>query len=139
MLQNNVDERLWLKALEECEEFSPLQQGGPLMLQLILKRIQNSSESSCEHIKTQLMHLNISKIPGENVETAVSIIKSSLRPLSLVPPLLTRHSFPMTFPPWCSRHSKPPQSLLSTGSLLMRLVDLRRDADVCGGQPQWRS
>ena len=35
-LQNNTDETLWAKCMEDCVTYHPIQQGGPLMLYLIL-------------------------------------------------------------------------------------------------------
>ena len=37
LVQHNTDEELWLKCLETYEECAPVQQGGPLMLFLILQ------------------------------------------------------------------------------------------------------
>ena len=49
-LKNNVESNLWSKALEDHEEFSPIQQGGPLMLYFVLKRILDVSESSIDYL-----------------------------------------------------------------------------------------
>ena len=43
LVQHNTDEELWLKCLETYDEHAPVQQGGPLMLFLILQRIQDRS------------------------------------------------------------------------------------------------
>jgi len=77
MLRKNTADELWLKCQEDYEEFSPAQRGGPLMLFLILRRIQDVSEAAIDHVKAAVIHLKIRDIPGENVDKAVSLIKSA--------------------------------------------------------------
>ena len=79
LLQNNTDEQLWTKSLEEYHEYQVVQQGGPLMLIIILQRIQNSSETAVLHLKNSLRNLKISSLEGENVDKAVSLVKSTHR------------------------------------------------------------
>jgi hypothetical protein len=81
LLQSNTDEGLWNKCLEEYEEFEPVQQGGPLMFFLILKQIQDVSENSIQHLRTQLERMKISKVPGENVGVVVSLVKATYKTL----------------------------------------------------------
>ena len=76
-LQSNTSESLWNKCLESYEDYPPAQRGGPLMLFLILKKIQDNSESAIEALKTRVTKLKIRDIQGENVDTAVSLIKST--------------------------------------------------------------
>ena len=78
-LQNNTEENLWLKCLETYEECHPIQQGGPLMAHLILQRIQDSSEQALDLLSNQVKVLNTSELPGEDIEKAVSSIKSTHR------------------------------------------------------------
>ena len=80
-LQNNTEESLWSKCLDLYDEFSPIQQGGPLMAFLILQRIQDSSEQALDLLRVQIVALDLRKTPGEDVETAVSLIKSTYRVL----------------------------------------------------------
>ena len=75
--QNNTEESLWAKCLDLYEEFSPIQQGGPLMAFLILQRIQDSSEQALDLLHVQVVALDLRKIPGEDVEQAISLIKST--------------------------------------------------------------
>lgn len=51
------------------------------MFYFALRRIQNGSESAIENLKTRLKKMKISKIPGENVEEAISFIKSAYQVL----------------------------------------------------------
>jgi hypothetical protein len=77
LLQNNTTESLWNKCLEEYEEYAPSQQGGPLMFFLIIRR----SETAIEHLKKQIKNLKLQDLPGENVDTAVSLIKTTYQAL----------------------------------------------------------
>ena len=81
LFQQNTEDKLWSKSLEEYEKFTPLQQGGPLTLFILLRRIQDSSEASIDAVKTRIKNLKISSLPGEDVDTAVSLIKSSYEAL----------------------------------------------------------
>ena len=81
LLQNNTNESLWNKCLEEYEEYAPQQQGGPLMFFLIIRRIQSNSETAIEHLKKQIKNLKLRDLPGENVDTAVSLIKTTYQAL----------------------------------------------------------
>ncbi len=81
LLERNTDEKLWSKCLEEYEEFHVMQRGGPLMFLLIMRRIQNNSESAITHMIEKVTKLKISKLTGENVDTAVSLIKSTYQVL----------------------------------------------------------
>jgi len=77
MLRRNTDDDLWLKCQEDYEEYAPVQRGGPLMLFLILRRIQDVSEAAIGHVKQSLKSLKITDIPGEDVDKVVSLIKSA--------------------------------------------------------------
>jgi len=77
LLRKNTDDDLWLKCQEDYEDYSAVQRGGPLMLFLILRRIQDVSESAIDHVKQSLVNLKIRDIPGEDVDKVVSLIKSA--------------------------------------------------------------
>ena len=81
LVKNNVDEKLWNKCLEDLEDYAPIQHGGPLMFLFAMKRIQNGSESAIENLKNRLKNMKISKFEGENVENAISFIKSAYQVL----------------------------------------------------------
>ena len=51
------------------------------MFLLIMRRIQNNSESAITHMVEKVTKLKISKLTGENVDTAVSLIKSTYQVL----------------------------------------------------------
>ena len=75
-LQANTEEKFFRKCLEAYEEFDPFQQGGPLILILILQQIQDSSEAAIVRVRGSLETLKIKDLEGENVDTAVSMIKT---------------------------------------------------------------
>ena len=77
MLRKNTEDDLWLKCQEDYEDYAPAQRGGPLMLFLILRRIQDVSETAIDHVKQSLSSLRIRDIPGEDVDKVVSLIKSA--------------------------------------------------------------
>jgi hypothetical protein len=80
-LQKNTTDSLWRKVLEDQDEFAEDQQGGPLLLFLILKRIRASSEAALDNLKLQFRNLKIRDIPGEDVDIAVSFVKSTEKAL----------------------------------------------------------
>ena len=76
LVRNNVDPKLWSQAFEDHNEFTPVQRGGPLVLFFVLKRALDVSETSMQYLLTRVKALKISSLPGENVDEAVSLIKS---------------------------------------------------------------
>lgn len=80
-IKANTTETLFDKAFQDYLEFPDCQKGGPLILLLILQRIQNTSETSLDNLRTSLRNLKISMLEGEDVELATNIIKSSVAAL----------------------------------------------------------
>jgi hypothetical protein len=76
LIKNNTDDNLFNKCLEEYEMFHPMQQGGPLILFLVLKKVHNASDQRLKHLKDKVATLKISDLEGENVNTAVSLINA---------------------------------------------------------------
>ena len=136
MLQSNTDEALWNKCLEEYEEYEPVQQGGPLMFFLILKHIQDVSENSIQHLRSQLKKMKISKVPGENIGVVVSLVKATYKTLKAASS--KHHSYiPDDFP-------KTVLQIFQTSSVPefnQAFEDeeklAQRSADKLGGLPVW--
>ena len=80
LLERNTDKKMWSKCLEENEEYHIMQWGGPLVF-LIMRRIQNNSKSVITRMVEKVTKLKISKLTGENVDKAVSLIKSTYQVL----------------------------------------------------------
>lgn len=76
-LKSNTEPSLWNKCLEIYDEYPRHCQGGPLMLSILLTRIQNVSESAIANHLEKVSRLKISKLEGENVDEAISLIKTA--------------------------------------------------------------
>ena len=81
LLQNNTEPDLWSTCVEQYEECTPTQQGGPLMLSLILRRIQDQSEQALDLLKETIKKLKIHKTVGEDVEEIGRLLKTTLKVL----------------------------------------------------------
>ena len=77
-LKANTEAKLFAKSKEQHDEFAPIQRGGPLLLLIILKKIIDVSESSVRYLQNRLKTIDLKKIPGENVDDVVSLIKSTV-------------------------------------------------------------
>jgi hypothetical protein len=77
LIKYNTNDNLFKKYLEEYEMFHPMQRGGPLILFLVLKKVQNASEQHLKYLKDKVETLKISDLEGENVDTAVSLINAA--------------------------------------------------------------
>ena len=75
-LENNTEETLWEHCYRIYKEYPEIQQGGPLMFVIIVKQIQNSSETAIEDLLKNFRTLKISDIPGENVNEMVIKLQS---------------------------------------------------------------
>ena len=136
LLHNNTDPVLWAKCAESYDEYLPIQQGGPLMLCLILQRIQNHSEQVLDLLKTQISRLTLRSLQGEDVEQAVRLIKSTHRVLKNASTSY-RSYLPIDF-------TKSVYTVFQTSSVPEfndTFRDLARkiqtEADMAGVQPRW--
>ena len=75
--RNNCTAPLWHKILETYDKFPPSQQGGPLIFKILTMVLVTDYESAAESIIEQLKSFKITSIPGENVSSAVSLIRSA--------------------------------------------------------------
>ena len=138
LLRHNTDDVLWSKCLEEYEEFHPIQQGGPLMLYLILKRIRTSSESAVDYLKKKVLSIKIREIEGENVDTVVSLIKSAYHAL-LSASTPTRSYVPDDFPLKVMEVCQTSSNAEFNKVFADEVSEARRQADKYGGLPNWNS
>ena len=81
LIKNNTEEKLFNKCLEEYEKFHVAQRGGPLIMSLIVRKIQNSSDEWVDCLTRKFEKLKITDYKGEDVDKVVSILRghSSLR------------------------------------------------------------
>ena len=136
LIKNNTDDTLFNKCLESYEMYHKMQQGGPLILQLVLQKIHNTSEQFMEHLKSKVENLDISKIEGENVDTAVSLINAAYQAFRSA----STSDNDRVPPEW-------PKTLIhvfqttSVSTFNIEFIDeerrARREADKHGGQPEW--
>jgi len=75
--QNNTDPALFGKCLEEYEKYSPISQGGPLMLILILQRISILNTQHKTNLWNRVKALKIRNVTGEDVDTVVSLLNAA--------------------------------------------------------------
>jgi len=138
LLQSNTDEKLWSKCKEEYDDFHPIQQGGPLMLSLLLKKIQHSSESALEHLRSKVTTLKISKLEGENVDHAVSLIRAAYN--ALLGASYAGHSYvPEDFPLAVLKVMQTSSNAVFNETFSNEVKQAQREADKYGGIPEYSS
>ena len=69
------------RCLDLYEEYTPIQQRGPLIAYLILQGIQDSSKQALDMLKNQITKLDIKKLPSEDVYHVVGLVKSTYKVL----------------------------------------------------------
>lgn len=79
LIKNNTEPSLWAKAVEDAEAYAPDQQGGPLMVCLILARIQDMSEDAIGYLQKQVKTFSVKSLAGEDIDIVVSFVKSSYK------------------------------------------------------------
>lgn len=138
MLKLNTDETLFNKCLEEYDRYHPLQQGGPLMLSLILKKINSGTEQQLDYLKHKAKSLRISSLEGENVDKAISLLNAALNTFKSA----STKSLDRKPIEW----EKDLISIFQTSTVssfnnLFHKIqdDVRQAADMSGGAPQWPS
>lgn len=141
-LQSNTEETLWNLALEDYKNSRfaqyPVQQGGPLMLRILLQRIQNVSETAIERLLEQLRALKISSLPGEDVDVAVSLINTTHG--TLVSASTPDHCYvPDNFPCLVLDVLQTTSVPKFNEGIAYEQTRARHEADKFGGRPEWPS
>ena len=77
LIKNNTDEVLFQQALEDYDKYKPISQGGPLLLSIILHKINAVNAQYQEFLWIRVKALEIRKTPGENVDTVVSLLNAA--------------------------------------------------------------
>ena len=137
-LTNNTEPTLWSKAFEDHEEYKPFQQGGPLIFLCILKRIMAMSEASISYLQLRVKELKLSDLPGENVDDAVSLIKSTHKILSQVS-TDTRNYVPDDFNETLLKVFQTSTCDAFNKTFSNEESDARRKADKYSGTPEYPS
>lgn len=136
LLQNNTSESLWNKCLEEYEAYHAVYQGGPLMLFLILKRIQSNSENAIQHLKDRIKNLKIRDLKGEDVDLAVSLIRSTHKALSQAS-ADDRNYVPDDFPQTVLQVLQTSSVKKFNDAFSLEEQQCQHEADKYGGRPEW--
>ena len=76
LVKNNTEEHLFQKALEEYEKFPPECQGGPLILHIVVKKIQNTSDQWIDCLTRKVETIKITDYKGEDVDHVVSLMRA---------------------------------------------------------------
>jgi hypothetical protein len=85
---------LWEKCLEDYNEYSPEEKGGPLLFVIMMKKLQSHTDSAVQYLITSVKNLKISNFEGENVSRVVSLIRgANKRPKNVT-------TLPEEFPRW---------------------------------------
>ena len=75
--ESNTDPALWEKCLEAYDEFDALERGGPLMVYLVLDRIQRRTEDVLKTVQDVFKAIKIKDIPGENIDEVTTLSKTT--------------------------------------------------------------
>jgi Zinc knuckle len=108
------------------------------MFFLIIRCIQSNSETAITHLKKQIKNLKLRDLLGENVDTAISLIKTTYQALeNTSPPEHTSTYIPEDF-------AQPILKVLQTSSVRrfndafdQEETQVRHEANKFGGRPQW--
>ena len=138
LVKNNTEEKLFNKCLEDYEKFHEIQRGGPLMMSLIVRKVQNSSDQWVDCLTRKFETIKITQYKGEDVDQVVSILRGCHNTFeSVSTPCDNR--FPKDW------NKKLPQTFQTSSveEFNETFHDLytkaQRDADMNGGTPQWPS
>ena len=140
LFQNNTEDKLQSKCLELHEEYTPIQQGGPLLAFLLLQHIQDSSEQALELLCNQVRALNISKL---RERTSIRPLVSLSLPTACCSHLQLRHThiFLQILLRWSFVSFRPPLSTCSMRSFIHKLLTSRCRPTYMGlnlvGPPLW--
>ena len=138
-LRVNTDQKLWDTTVEEHDKYDANQQGGPLILFLLLKRIHDVSDASLKSLLSQIKAIKISKIKGENVEEAISLINNGQKVLEQCSKAGGRSYVPQEFP-------EIVLDIMQTSTIPAfnqvfedRKTQATTEADLVGGSPEYDS
>jgi hypothetical protein len=106
------------------------------MLYLILRRIQDVSESAIDHLKVKLEKIKISQIPGENIDNVVSLIKSTHTAL-LSASTDDRNYVPDDFPGTILKIFQTTSVPKFNKAFEKEEDEARHKSDKLGGLPDW--
>jgi hypothetical protein len=77
LIKNNMDEVLCGQCLEECEKYSDICRGGPLLFIICIHKINKVNAQYRDNMWTQVKQLEIRKVQGEDVNHVVSLLNAA--------------------------------------------------------------
>jgi hypothetical protein len=84
LLENSCEQLLRDKVTEKLLDVPTNEQGGPLFFLLMIKQITSTTEDATRAMILKLTNMTLRDIPGENVDTAISQIRTALTRLRTV-------------------------------------------------------
>jgi len=136
LLRNNTSETLWNECLELYEGYPPVLQGGPLMLYLLLEKIQSNSECAIKALEGKISKLKIRDVQGENVAYVVSLIRNTHRALDAAS-TDDRNYVPDDFPLTVLKIFQTSSNTQFNAVFRKRENDILSKADMTGRKPVW--
>ena len=137
-LKANTTPSLFEKCMEDYRSYNEEQQGGPLMMHLLLERIQNKSESTILILQAKVKSLSLKTITNEDVDTAVSYIKDAHK--AFIGASRPDKSFvPDDFPETIFKIFQTSSTPQFNDVFRKMYDDLQTAADMTGGLPEWPS
>jgi hypothetical protein len=133
---NNVDDELFEKVSEEYKTYAIEEQGGPLFFILMMDHMLSNTKEAAEALCLRVENFNLTTIPGEDVEKAVSLLKSActrLKHFNRLPkniiPMLLKAMETSSVPEFNEQiaHLKRSQSIASTFKRKGVAMDLTTD------------
>jgi hypothetical protein len=82
--ENNVDEDLFSKVIERYGNYPVSQRGGPLFFSLMTAMLMSQSERAALAMRKRLEGLNLQTLKGESVPRAVSLIRATIKYLTVI-------------------------------------------------------
>ena len=90
-LENHLDPAFHRTLLNDYEQFTAVQRGGPLLFIIMMKKLSTDTMAGAEHLKNLVLNLKISNEQGENVETICSQISAAYKRLQNVSIMFPSH------------------------------------------------
>ena len=83
-LSNNCEASFLQQCLDQYEGYPAVQQGSSFLYWIIQHHLMSTSHFAEDRLVQQFMNLKISDIPGENVNTAIALIRGAHCHLKLI-------------------------------------------------------
>ncbi len=82
--ENNVSEDLWGKTFDKYTKYTEEQQGGPLFFIIMINKLLSNTEEAAVTLERRVRSFNISQLPGEDVDKAISLLNGAITRLSQI-------------------------------------------------------